>query len=300
MADEIDEPPQLLEDVLQRHRKEFRDLTATVTSMKKQATKKTRKTVLAKCNDMQQSLAQRQKQELAVFNGNDASALPGDEITPESLLAALEVVKTGEEDAATPSSQPAPKRNRQKERLARRQAEIDRLQEEARHEALLVPDYKQIETDAMMETIRLRGLRLVEIAPDGNCLFSLIADQLEHHKIGAHLAEALRAKAGAYIQAHRTTFEPFMYNEETDALEDIDAYVARLTSTSMWGGDKEILALANVFACLVSVLCYNAALRSTEILRINEAAGAGPIHIAYYKHAYGLGEHYNSLRDESL
>lgn len=299
MADKIDEPPELLEDVLQRHRKEFGDLTATVTGMKKQATKKTRKTVLVNCNKMQQSLAQRHKQELAAFNVNDARALPEDDVTPESLLAALEVAPSGDDDAAASSSQPAPKRNRQKERLARRQAEIDRLQEEARHEALLVPDYKQIETDAMMEAIQLRGLRLVEIAPDGNCLFSLIADQLEHHKIGAHLAGSLRAKAGAYIQAHRTTFEPFMYNEEADALEDIDAYVARLTSTSMWGGDKEILALANVFACLVSVLCYNAALRSTETLRINEAASAGSIHIAYYKHAYGLGEHYNSLRDDS-
>lgn len=321
------------EEMLQRHRKEAKDLQATITSLKKQATKKTRKNVVNKCNDMERDLKEKQAleiQELKSGGGHEQNAESdnkfvggGDEdisaaSTPEALLAALElenknldVGTTSVENINNGKGQPLegsvaaavvtgrPKRNRQKERLAKRQQEIDRIKEEARLEALEVPDYKKLEEEGMTEMINLNGLELIEIKPDGNCLFSSIQDQLsEKHDIEL-LVEELRRQAATYIRENKDIFAAFMYNEATDELEDIDEYTTKLESTSMWGSDKEILAFTNIFECTISVLSFDTHTKRTNTLLINEGQQSNPqLNLAYYKHCYGLGEHYNSLRNK--
>jgi len=49
-----------------RHRKENRDLIATITGLKKQATKSKKKEVQKKCTEMEQSLKARHEEELKV------------------------------------------------------------------------------------------------------------------------------------------------------------------------------------------------------------------------------------------
>ena len=48
------------DDLIQRHKKENKDLIATITGLKKQATKKTRKSVLSKCQELEHALKRRE------------------------------------------------------------------------------------------------------------------------------------------------------------------------------------------------------------------------------------------------
>ncbi|ODV81607.1 cysteine proteinase [Suhomyces tanzawaensis NRRL Y-17324] len=294
-----------VEAVQARHKKEAKDLMATITGMKKQATKKTRKGVLVKCQELQDELERRHKQELDELNGDSGEQ----EVTPEELLARLAI------SADTPSVQapnstpeltstepPAPatpagsgkKRNRAKERLEKRKAEIERIKQEATEEAANTTDYRQIEIESMDQLLQLNGLKVHEIKPDGHCLFASIQDQLTLRHNVNHSIQELRELSAKYISEHRDDFVPFMFDENTGELRDLDNYIQELTTTAMWGSDMEILALSKLFECPVSIFIAGA---STII--INEGAENNELKLGYYKHSYGLGEHYNSLRDAS-
>ena len=81
------------EELLQRHKKESKDLIATITGLKKQATKKTRKSVLNKCQELQDNLDQKHKQELKEFDNPNGGQDEEEEVTPEQLLAQLSLEK---------------------------------------------------------------------------------------------------------------------------------------------------------------------------------------------------------------
>ena len=124
--------------------------------MKKQATKKTRKSVLNKCQELQDNLDQKHERVDNPNGGQDEE----EEVTPEQLLAqlslekspaaeisnteSLEEINSGSGGNADDSIKTT-KRNRQRERLNRRQAEIDKIKQEAAIEASNTVDYRQIE-----------------------------------------------------------------------------------------------------------------------------------------------------------
>lgn len=288
------------EEVIKRHKKEIKDLVATVTGLKKQATKKTRKNVMTKCQELEENLQRKHKEELEQFD-NDSLEHPDDgqqqeevEVKPEDLLAQL-TVSTQEnqqpQQEASPSQAPK-KRNRQKERIAKRQAEIDRIKQEAAIEAANTIDYRQIEIDSMNQLLAINNLVLYDIKPDGHCLFASIQDQLcQRHEINKSIQD-LRDLAGEYINTHRDDFIPFLFDEQTCEVRDIDDYLHELTTTAMWGSDMEILALGKIFDCPISVYMAGA-----STLKINAEGTGKELKLGYYKHSYGLGEHYNSLRD---
>lgn len=298
------------EEIITRHKKESKDLIATITGLKKQATKKTRRNVVIKCTDMQADLDRKQKSELQEFD----FGIEGDEVTPEELIKQLEIenvtattdnydnvsrkddnvtVKDPSETSTASSSKP--KRNRQKERLLKRQAEIDKIKYEASIEASNTIYYRQIEIDSMNQILSLNSLKVQEIKPDGHCLFASIQDQLLlRHEVSKDI-ETLRNLAGEYISKHRDDFIPFLFDEVTCEVKDIDAYIAELTSTAMWGSDMEILALAKYFDCPISIY-----IAGSSTIVINEEGDEPKLMLGYYKHSYGLGEHYNSLRDMEI
>ncbi|CCG24185.1 Otu2 protein [Candida orthopsilosis Co 90-125] len=304
-----------VDELIQRHKKENKDLIATITGLKKQATKKTRKSVLSKCQELEDNLKKKHAKELASLENPDEQTGAQEELTPEQLLAQLSVEKEVEapaeestnEMSSQSQSQPGPKRrNRQKERLAKRKAEIERMQTEAREETANSIDYRQMEVDSMNQLLAINDLKLYEIKPDGHCLFASIQDQLQQrHHIDKTIQE-LRDLSAEYILSHRDDFVPFLFDEQTCEIRDVDDYCRELTSTAMWGSDMEILALAKVFNCCIAIHMAGAA-----TLKINEEANANvetneddvygkqqpELQLGYYKHSYGLGEHYNSLRD---
>ncbi|CCD23201.1 deubiquitinase OTU2 NDAI_0B01670 [Naumovozyma dairenensis CBS 421] len=306
-----------MEELLSRHRKEKKDLQNQITGMKKQATKSQRKQVNSKCIELQESLELKHSNEIKEWKSQnnmideiDKVEFEEDEITPEKLLEQLklsagEEEKTKKDDTATPAlnQQPKKRRNRQKEKLAKRDAEIARMKEEARLEASKQPDLKKIEQDSLNHLYQLNKVKEFDIQPDGHCLFASILDQLQiRHK--KNITEKdnpkykdldvykLRKLACDYIRENKNDFIPYLFDESTMSLKDIDEYTKEMETTAKWGGEIEILALSKVFDCPISILMSG---RATH--KVNEQGTNPELKLVYYKHTYALGEHYNSLHD---
>lgn len=304
------------EEMLARHRKEVRDLTATTTGMKKQATKgekKKKKEISKKIEEMEAELKHRHQSELKSLNGGgkvqseaslgntqaDTAAAEenddeyGDELNPEDLLADLELEeKKKEEPTKQVQTQTGPKRNRRKEKLAKREEEKKKMMEEAASEAANQTDYRKIELENLEQLCKRHNLTQYDITPDGHCLFASISDQLlQRHGITRTVQE-LRKEATKYMRDHADTFSPFLFDEETLTMKELEPYCIQMETTASWGGDMEILALAKVYDCCISIL-----FSGRSLLKINEEGEKPELRLVYYKHSYGLGEHYNSLRD---
>lgn len=207
---------------------------------------------------------------------------------------------------ATSQHAPQKKRNRQKERLARRAAEAEAAAAAASAEAAGMEDRRGNEGAHMRGEFRRMGLSEREVLPDGHCLFSAVADQLG--QVGVALSSAaaggageeekqpppyrvVRRVAAAYMEAHADDFAGFVEGE------GLGSYVERIRDTAEWGGQLELVALAGAYGVDIHVLQDG----STEVITPNGADGEGEgerkkIWLAYYRHGYGLGEHYNSLR----
>lgn len=287
------------DDIIVRHKKEQRDLLAKITGMKKQASKKTRRNVNVQCQELQSDLDNKHQQELKNWNktedGGNEDGQEGDseELTPDQLLAQISISEpTTKEptDSSPVSKDTKSKRNRQKEKLAKRNAEINRLREEALEETKDSVDYRKIELETMDKLLQMNNLKLFEIIPDGNCLFSSMIDQLKLRHNKTFKIEDLRQQAAVYIKDNKDDFTPFLI--EKDTLLDINEYCEKLTTTTMWGSDIEILAFSQLFDCPIEIF-----LAGSENITFNESGNNTKLILGFYKHSYGLGEHYNSLRD---
>jgi OTU domain-containing protein 6 len=341
-----------LEQLQARHRREQRDVQARVTSKKKNATKKTRKGINDECAQLEREVRERQADELRQLarrggqvEGAGDGAAGGDPVEGEPASAVKAVLRFGDgavpgdaaavavaaADQAGPSSEAQPqKRNRQKERLARRTAEQEAAAAAAEKEASTMVDHRGIERGRMLKVFEANSLVEKEIQPDGHCLFSAVADQLAQGHLGLTGAtatatatttglggsegeeqnkessrgvapyQAVRHAATEYMRLHQDDFAPFME-------EDFETYVSRMRDTAEWGGQLELQALANAYGVKICVVQDG----STEVIgpssttssmsngaqkEKGDAETRRRIWLAYYRHGYGLGEHYNSLR----
>lgn len=297
-----------LEEAQARHRKENKDLQGRITQKKKQATKKTRKGVNDECAELERKLKEAQEAELSALRGDapedapevesesepehDANAAPTQD---ESLAADLQ--KTAISNPAPSENGSQPKRNRQKERLARRAAEQEAEAIKAEEEAAKLPNWKRQERTAMLKAFKTHKLDEKEIRPDGHCLFSSVADQLdqagidlrarnEAEKTEAFRYKAVRRTAAKYIEGHPDEFEAFLE-------EPLPAYAQKIENSAEWGGQVELIALAKSYNVEICVLQDG---RLDKFSPEETDEEAEKIWLAYYHHGYGLGEHYNSLR----
>ncbi|KAL2128878.1 hypothetical protein VTI74DRAFT_8521 [Chaetomium olivicolor] len=306
-----------LEQAQARHRKEQRDLQSRITNKKKNATKKTRKFVNDECAELERQLKERQEEELRKLSGeaddeqtiddeqepqlqDDTPAVNG--LADKLQSAALSTAQPPQQQPA--QQQPKPKRNRQKERLARRAAEAEAAALAAESEAASMTDHRSLEREAMQKHFEAHALREHEIAPDGHCLFSAVADQLEAHNIPLQqpLGEkpqvapyrVVRRAAADWIETHGDEYAGFLE-------EGVEDYARRIRETAEWGGQLELSALANAYGVEIRVVQGGG---RVEVVQPTAATGGDngkgeegkTIWLAYYRHGYGLGEHYNSLR----
>ncbi|ODV82999.1 hypothetical protein CANARDRAFT_9971 [[Candida] arabinofermentans NRRL YB-2248] len=290
------------EQILARHKKEVRDLVATTTGMKKQASKSKKKEVMKKISELEAALKSRHQQELKALGNTGTETVDNedeDDFSPEKLLAQLElsqnepVVQTQTQTNSQPQqNQPKKKRNRQKEKLAKRDAEMKKMQEDAQKEANAQPDVRAMELNNIAELCKISKLKQHDITPDGHCLFASIADQLkQRHDMDVSVQE-LRTKAANHMRENPETYAPYLFDEKTMTMKGIEEYTNEIENTTLWGGDLEIMALSKEFDCPISVMMSGRA-----SLRLNEEGQQPELKLVYYQHSFGLGEHYNSLRD---
>lgn len=292
-------------------------MQARVTQKKKQATKKTRKGVNDECTELETRLKERQANEirdLGLANDINDSSDSEDESADEDLadLPDKAVTEKSQDlnvfmNSLSISSLSSvhgnvKKPNRQKARLARRAAGQEAAVEEAKKEAENLPDLRERERRRMREAYEPKGLKEQEIRSDGHCLYAAVADQLqdrgislapksnlevpEFDKSPATLRyKATRQVAASYILRHPDDFEPFLESS-------LNEYVKCIQDTGEWGGHLEIQALAKAYAVDINVLQGDGRVETIESGEDSDK----PLWLAYYRHSYGLGEHYNSLR----
>ncbi|KAJ5662373.1 uncharacterized protein N7477_009989 [Penicillium maclennaniae] len=317
-----------MDELLAKHRKEQKDLQGRITQKKKSATKKTRKGVNDECERMQRDLTEKQQAEIAQLNGDPAETTEAlDDLTLESE--APTNGESNEDNTTQPQTEPTPianeeepaarfkKPNRQKARLARRAAEQAAQAEAAAEEAATQTNYRGNEQEVMDAVFKKLGLTEVEVTPDGHCLYSAVAKQLDDSGVGLRPDpsriilqpttqsridtvvspqhdgyRAVRAVAADFITDHKEEFEAFME-------EPVDVYTRKIKLTAEWGGQLELQAIARAYGVDINVVQKDGRLEKIECGDMDsfddEEKRRRMIWLAYYRHSYGLGEHYNAL-----
>lgn len=301
-----------LDQMRSRHRKELKDLQGRITSKKKNANKKTRKGVNDECEALEYSLREKQALEVASLDSAetrvDVNEVPEEEEEEGgSKLDKLEskveekLEKTMEKLHISPNETPengaaaagsGKKKNRQQERMARRAAEQEAAAQQAEDEAANMTDHRARESEYMKKMFDTYSLSEKDIDPDGHCLFSAVADQLLQNAVpvGAQPDEppykAVRRAAADYMLSHRDDFAPFLE-------ERLEVYADSIKNTAEWGGEMELMALARRYEVEIRVIQDG---RMEKIGEVEGRESGKLLWLAYYRHGYGLGEHYNSLR----
>ena len=296
-----------MEELQQKHRLEQRELQNRITQKKKNATKKTRKGVNDECASMECQLKERQEAELTAVSGNTNGIEEGQEIQPNEIDELAEELKTKHTtlensnniNGVSVDNSPSPSTNqlqtkkpsRQKARLARRAAEQEAAAAAGAEEASQLPDRRADERKIMEEQLKARGLIETEVRSDGHCMYAAVADQLQQNgtKLGSEDLigyKAVRREAAAFIQSHPDDFAPFLE-------EPLDEYVVKVRDTGEWGGQLELSALSKAYGLTINVLQGDGRVEKIEPLDSSTDKEAW---LAYYRHSFGLGEHYNSLR----
>jgi OTU domain-containing protein 6 len=317
-----------LQQLQSRHRKEQRDLQSRITQKKKNATKKTRKGVNDECAELERQLKERQEDEIRQLSdpNSHVSSKEGsqdpdklaksepehkpDPSTNDDLSAKLEATTLSPQPEQTPTPPqsinggggPGKKRNRQKERLARRAAEAEAASATAASEASTMTDHRSAEKARMRPVFAAHNLVETEVAPDGHCLFAAFADGLQSNGIEPSSSalivktagekakvqpyKVVRRVAAGYMASHGDEFAGFLE-------EPLEEYVGKIRDTAEWGGQLELTALANAYGVEVKVVQDG---RTEVIAPADGEKERKTVWLAYYRHGYGLGEHYNSLR----
>ena len=172
----------------------------------------------------------------------------------------------------------------------REEAEKARDKRIADHHAGAGPSERDIEIAKLTEQLKPKGLALHEIPADGHCLYRSLAHQLQLGGDAGCDFQQCRREIAAHMRTHANDFVPFL--AESGAT-DLEAYCAVVEGSNEWGGQLEITALAHARRATVTVYSADAPPLTTGE---EYAAAGGPIiELAYHRHYYGLGEHYNAI-----
>ncbi|KAG8368836.1 hypothetical protein BUALT_Bualt15G0088200 [Buddleja alternifolia] len=298
-----------LEEMLSRHRKETNDLQNKETALKKAAAKGSKAEQKAKKKQVDEEvhrlstkLKERQAEELASLGYNKSTDKQKGNL--DNLVKAIAGVSvTTQPEQSKPSKSVKRREKRAQQEAAREQ----RIQEE---QSQIVSD-RMVEDEKLEKKLDPLGFIINEIKPDGHCLYRAVEDQLALHCGGAspYTFQELRQMVAAYMRKNVSEFLPFFLSEnmvdgETqDSLaERFENYCREVESTAAWGGQLELGALTH---CLKKpIMIFSGSFPDVEMGKeYKSGKGTGSsdssIMLSYHRHAFGLGEHYNSVVPDS-
>ncbi|KAL6968448.1 OVARIAN TUMOR DOMAIN-containing deubiquitinating enzyme 5 [Sarracenia purpurea var. burkii] len=298
---------EIRDEMLSRHRKDISELQNKEIALKKAAAKGSKAEQKAKKKQVEEEISQlstklkeRHAEELASLgytstNGNEGAKL-------DSLVKAIAGVSvSGQSDHSKPSKSVKRREKRAQQEAAREQ----RIQEEQSN----IVSNRMIENEKLTRKLEPLGLKINEIKPDGHCLYRAVEDQLAHLSGGSspHTYQELREMVAAYMRKNASEFLPFFLSENmSDGKSDnsladrFESYCREVESTAAWGGQLELGALTR---CLKKhIMIFSGSFPDVEMgkeYKSNDDAGTGlsnsSVMLSYHRHAFGLGEHYNSV-----
>ncbi|XP_055142711.1 deubiquitinase OTUD6B isoform X2 [Symphalangus syndactylus] len=151
---------------------------------------------------------------------------------------------------------------------------------------------RHMESEKLAQILGARQLEIKQIPSDGHCMYRAIEDQLKE-KDCALTVVALRSQTAEYMQSHAEDFLPFLTNPNTGNMytpEEFQKYCDDIVNTAAWGGQLELRALSHILQTPIEIIQAD----SPPII-VGEEYSKKPLILVYMRHAYGLGEHYNSV-----
>ncbi|KAI8522743.1 hypothetical protein RHMOL_Rhmol13G0020700 [Rhododendron molle] len=300
------------DEMLSRHRKEISQLQNKEVALKKAAAKGSKAEQKAKKKQVEEEISQlsgklkeRHAEELASLgytsSSNNNEEKKGDLDTLVKAIAGVSV--SGQPDHSKPSKSVKRREKRAQEEAAREQ----RIQEEQDN---LISD-RMIENEKLEKKLEPLGLKITEIKPDGHCLYRAVEHQLAFLKGGSspYTFQGLREMVAAYMRKNASEFLPFFLSENvTDGNSDntlterFENYCREVESTAAWGGQLELGALSH---CLKKhIMIFSGSFPDVEMGKEYrsepETLSNSCIMLSYHRHAFGLGEHYNSVIPSSV
>nr|KJB47058.1 hypothetical protein B456_008G008700 [Gossypium raimondii] len=276
-------------EMLSRHRKEISQLQNKEIELKKAAAKE--------ISQLSANLKEKHAEELASLgfshNGNDKS-------NTDNLVKAIAGVSVAPQQGHPKTSKGAKRREKRAEQEA---ARGQRIQEE---QSSIMSD-RMIEGEKFERKLKPLGFTIKEIKPNGHCLYRAVEDQLSLQSGGSspYAYQELREMAAAYMRKHASDFLPFFLSEnaidgdsDESPAEKFEDYCKEVESIAAWGGQLELGALTH---CLRKhIMIYSGSFPDVEMgIEYKSDGGCssstGTIRLSYHKHAFGLGEHYNSV-----
>ncbi|XP_072303572.1 deubiquitinase OTUD6B isoform X2 [Eucyclogobius newberryi] len=247
--------------------------------------KKRRKQMAEEIAKLEADLNQKHEEELKQVT---SSGIKVEQVTQE--VETLTVDNESQEESKELRLTKAQKRRdkkaaQDKERESRiAEAEVENLMGERHQEGL-----------KLAQKLTQQQLQIKEISSDGHCMYRAIEDQLSQKSLsgGATNVKELRCRTAEHMRSNMDDFMPFLTNPNTGDLfttDEFEKYCSDVEHTSAWGGQLELRALTHILQLPIEVVQAD-----STTLKIGEEYNGKPIILVYMHHAYGLGEHYNSV-----
>jgi len=264
-------------------RKEKKELQAKVQALKNsipKGDKKKKKEVTAEIARLESDLDQKHSAEMLDLL-TDNMSLSEEQEEPTNNTNCDNTVKMPDDKNNEPRVSKAQKR---REKKAER--EKQRLEDIERQEAENLCGQRHLEQEAITRLLEARGLTLHQIPSDGDCMFAGLAHQLSLSGVTSSVSE-LRQQTATELRTNSGQYLPFL----SLSPGQFEAYCTKMASTPEWGGQVELLALSSVLQRPIEVIQAEGA-----PVVVGEQLTASRLLLTYHRHAYGLGEHYNSVR----
>ncbi|KAK4484993.1 hypothetical protein RD792_007600 [Penstemon davidsonii] len=294
------------EEMLSRHRKETSDLQNKEVALKKAAAKGSKAEQKAKKKQVDEEISQlstklKEKQAEELSSLGYSSTTDKQKGNLDNLVKAIAGVSvTNQTEQSKPRKSVKKREKRAQEEAAREQ----RIQEEQNS---IVSD-RMIENEKLEQKLEPLGFTINEIKPDGHCLYRAVEDQLALQSGGCspYSFQELRQMVAAYMRNHVSEYLPFFLSEnmadgesEDSLTERFEKYCKEIESTAAWGGHLELGALTH---CLKKhIMIFSGSFPDVEMGKEYKSGSLNAsIMLSYHKHAFGLGEHYNSVLPNSF
>ncbi|KEH31754.1 OTU-like cysteine protease [Medicago truncatula] len=293
------------DEILARHRKEISQLQKKEVEMKKQAARGSKAEQKAKKRQVEEEVSQlsaklKEKQAKELSALGYSSGIGNEKSNMDNLVKAIAGVSVSSQPENTKVSKAKQRRDKRAQQEAEREQRIQAEQND------IISD-RTVENEKLERKLKPLGLTVCEIKPDGHCLYRAVENHLAHLFGGKspYTFQQLREMAAAYMRKHTSDFLPFCLSEnliEGDSDESIaqkfENYCKEVESTAIWGGQLELGALTH---CLKKhIMIFSGSFPDVEMGKEYKSAdGIGSsgssIMLSYHMHAFGLGEHYNSV-----
>ncbi|KAG9464296.1 hypothetical protein GDO78_020169, partial [Eleutherodactylus coqui] len=267
--------------LLKLQRKEKKDLQAKIQSLKNSVPKndkKRRKQLTEDVAKMEAELEEKHKRELAELCQKQHS-----ETEVKSAANGVATLDLGN-DVPAQQTRVSKAQKRRDKKAALEKERDDRI---AEAEIENLSGARHLESQKLTQILSQRQQQIKQIPSDGHCMYKAIEHQLKERH-GNLTLTSLRHQTADYMQSHPDDFLPFLTNAATG---EIYTQGERSLYREIWGGQgTNLRALSHILQTPIEVIQADA-----SPIIIGEEYSDQPITVVYMRHAYGLGEHYNSV-----